>query len=458
MSTMQVRRTAPDTSPSLHRPRLVACATAAMVALLVLGSTALAVTSQRDRTHRFSLTEKAEVVASITARCDRCDWAVVGREAVVLRAAVDDQYVQHVALLREGTAEYHVLLGERQPGSHVLTLDLDASLSAPDVRDSWRVDNVSFSMVSPRDREHQALALAPYVHARPDTVGAFNDVPAFMYYEIEKTSRGARYRYTVIFSNEDGGTPSDRLMATWGRTTDIEYIYSVEIDARGTILDEDMQGPDHKTLPYRGARLGRHPQLWVSTANNMVLDSGRTSVRYGLAPQLVELANVSREAVMDEHPWLYALAAKELQRENKIVADAPAGRNQITDPRRFVTVEGCGEVGTSALAFAIQVRDQWLSSDRGVGYRIQRDGCFRAAIPLPSDVNVKEVRGLRAQAFPRSSSKEAPPPPATPVRITRINRAFVLDDDYRPRAPFYFWNGEMILTPGGPARDFPFQR
>ena len=40
------------------------------------------------------------------------------------------------------------------------------------------------------------------------------------------------------FTNEDGGTPTDRLMAIWGRTTDIEYLYSVEVDAKGAILAE----------------------------------------------------------------------------------------------------------------------------------------------------------------------------------------------------------------------------
>ena len=43
---------------------------------------------------------------------------------------------------------------------------------------------------------------------------------------------------------------------------------------------------------------------------------------------------------------------KELMREGKIVADAPPGKGTIPDPRRFVYLEGCGEVGDAALAFA----------------------------------------------------------------------------------------------------------
>ena len=72
--------------------------------------------------------------------------------------------------------------------------------------------------------------MAPIVYARPNTVGKFTDLPLLMWYEVVPTARGRQYRYSVIFSNEDGGTQTDRLMATWGRTTDIEFIYGVEVD------------------------------------------------------------------------------------------------------------------------------------------------------------------------------------------------------------------------------------
>ena len=110
------------------------------------------------------------------------------------------------------------------------------------------------------------MSLAPFVYARPDTVGRFTDVPVFMWYEVEPTTRGERAIATrVIFTNEDGGTPTDRLMATWGRTTDIEYVYSVEVDRAGAIVAEDMQGPKHEILPVSrqarsasSAALGEH--------------------------------------------------------------------------------------------------------------------------------------------------------------------------------------------------------
>src|SRR3954468_10336829 len=229
-----------------------------------------------------------------------------------------------------------------------------------------------------------AQSMAPILYARANTVGKFTDLPSLMWYEVAPTLRGRQFRYSVIFTNEDGGTATDRLMATWGRTTDIEYIFGVEIDAAGKVVAEEFQGPGHELPAFHGRHDARHPLLWVSTDNNMVSESGASTIRYAPAPERFDLTNVSREAVMDRHPWSYALASEGMKREGKIGDEGP-GHNTIPDPRRFVYIEACGEVGDAALAFALDVRNAWTASDRGVGeYRIVRDGCFRAAIPLPA--------------------------------------------------------------------------
>ena len=72
-------------------------------------------------------------------------------------------------------------------------------------------------------------------------------------------------------------------MATWGRTTDIEFVYGVEIDEHDQILAEEFQGPGHEVPPFKGTHEGGHPLLWVSTDNNMVSESGPTQVRYAPA-------------------------------------------------------------------------------------------------------------------------------------------------------------------------------
>jgi hypothetical protein len=403
-------------------------------------------------THRFTATSPAEIVATVAVRCDRCAWEIEGREAVVLKVTLDGRYVQHLPVVRTGRAEYQLLIGEVAAGPHSLEIEEDAALTARDLRGgAATIETIAVTQILKTSPDYRAIAFAPILYARPNTVGRFTDVPVFMWYEIEPTARGTRYRYSVIFTNEDGGTPADRLMATWGRTTDIEYVHSIEADRDGGVLDADMQGPDHEILPFRGVREGLHPLLWVSSDNNMVLDRGTTAVRYAPAPIPFPLREVSREAVMDAHPWTYAVAARELMREGKIAADAPPGHGQIPDPRRFVYVEACGELSGAALAFALRVKNDWISSDRGVQqYRIARDGCFRAAIPVPASVTPRDITGLRARAHTRPASGSSPPPAAGTVRLTRINRMFMLDDDFRPQASFLEWRGARSLAPDGP--------
>src|SRR4029079_17255587 len=106
----------------------------------------------------------------------------------------------------------------------------------------------------------------------------------------------------VIFTNEDGGTPTDRLMATWGRTTDIEFVYGLT-DPDG---HEEIQAEGHKWTAFDGPREGTHPMLWVSTTNNMVADHGPEDlVRFAPAPQLVSLARASRERLIEHKHTMY---------------------------------------------------------------------------------------------------------------------------------------------------------
>src|SRR5437899_2512447 len=209
-------------------------------------------------------------------------------------------------------------------------------------------------MLARSDEAFLAQSMAPILHARPNTVGRFTDLPLLMWYEIVPTARGRQHRYSVIFSNEDGGTATDRLMATWGRTTDIEFVYGVEVDANGRTLAEEFQGPDHVVTPFRGTHDARHPLEFVVTDNNMVSDTGTAAVRYAPAPELFDLTNRSREVVMDAHAWSYRVTSQEMLREGKVADNAQAGSGKIPDPRRFVFVEACSDLENAALSFGVR--------------------------------------------------------------------------------------------------------
>ena len=81
----------------------------------------------------------------------------------------------------------------------------------------------------------------------------------------------------------------------------------------------------------------------------------------------------------------------------------------------------------------VNVGDRWIPSDRGLPqYRIVRDGCFRAAIPLPERHPCADVRAVRVHAYARPPAERKPPAPAGPVRLTHINKVFMLDDRFVP--------------------------
>jgi hypothetical protein len=431
---------------------------------IVLAALALqtSVAASQAATHTtFEVSAPAEAIATITARCDECAWDVAGREAVTLAISLDGRYVAHLPLVRQGVAEYRVLIGSVPAGRHTVRVRADRELTAAGLRNeaAATVEHISITLIAAGHLEHTAISLAPFLYARPNTIGRFTDVPVVMWYERESTPRGMRYRYSVVFTNEDGGTPADRLMATWGRTTDIEYVYSVEVDRNGNMVADDYQGPDHKILPFQGTREGRHPLLWISTDNNMVLGTGTTQVRYAPAPAVFALDGVSREAVMDANPWLYAVAAQELTREGKILDNAPPGRGAIPDPRRFVYIEACGEVGDAALAFEVGVGDTWERSDRGVPeYKIVRDGCFRSAVPVPASVTSRDLRGVRFVAHRRPSRSSRPDTAPGVVRIDRINTMFMLDDHHWPGPSLLRWNGPATVVADGPPLEVMLSR
>lgn len=404
----------------------------------------------------FTLSRPAEAVATIAASCERCDWSVAGREAAVLRLDIDGAYSQHVLLTRGGeTADYSVFLGPIPAGRHTLTLIRDGAGSASGVGDV-DVTRVDVRAVDAESPDHAWLAEAPILHARAGTIDRFSDVPLASY--VERLPAGRGYRYTIVFSHEDGGTPTDRLMATWGRATDIEFVYEIESLPEGGVRQE-YQGRNHENLPFRGRRVGSHPLLWVATDNNMVSDTGAPdTMRFALTPQLIDLTNVSREAFMDANPWLYAVMRAELTREGRIDPTAAAGSGKIPDPWLFGYVEACGELRDATLALDLGIASGgaivWHPSDRGDSrFRIARSGCFRAAVPLPAGTSSADLLAVRARAYtrPPRQGEGAQPPASGKATLQRVNAVFMLDDRFKPAVSGAKWIGDVEVPADGTA-------
>jgi hypothetical protein len=424
----------------------------ALAAFLLGTEPPLAAQPPADRA--FTLKEDGEVVATIAAGCARCDWGEAGREAAVLELSVDGTYSQHLILSRgEAPVPYRVMLGRLTAGEHRLRIVRDEARSARGAG-AVTIARVAFDTFSSRAPEYAWLARAPVLRARPGTVERFSDAPLLMYVERDvagEQGTAYQYQYTVIFTNEDGGTPTDRLMATWGRTTDIEFVYGITAPAAGSQPREEIQAEGHKWVPFAGPRVGTHPVLWVATENNMVADRGpEEAIRFAPAPELIALGHASREAVMDERPWIYAITSAEMRREGRVDPAAPPGSGKIPDPRRYATIEGCGEVRNATLAFDIGVRRgsgiDWFATDRGeMKFRIARGGCFRGGAPLPDGVSPSDITALRIRAYTRPAREgERPLPPGTGrVVLQRINRVFMLDGAFVPSLSAIRWQGSL---------------
>jgi CheY-like chemotaxis protein len=254
----------------------------------------------------FRVSKASEVVAELTLRASGTDWSEAGHEAALGTVFVDGNPRQQIMLYAGAAAfPYTVFLGALPAGEH---------------RVDVRGQGVQLAQAKVLEDSSDAVANAPILFARANTIGKFTDIPLIVYCEHLVENGDPFLQYTVIFSNEDGGTSTRALMARWGRSTDIEYVYRAFLAPDGLhVRRPTIQGNNHKEIEFHGKMDGFHPMLMPITDNNMIGEADNpTSIRYQIAPNTVDLAGHSREQVMDQHPFAYRVMAQELKREGKL--------------------------------------------------------------------------------------------------------------------------------------------
>lgn len=380
------------------------------------------------------------MIADLQMASPGSNWAAAGREAALATVTVDDRHTQHVMLYAgEELHVYSAFLGALAPGAHRLRIERNARYSADGSR--LEVLAARFRQIADSDPYHIILAHAPILFARANTVGAFTDIPLISY--CERLSEGGHelLQYTVIFSNEDGGTSTRALMARWGRTTDIEYIYKAWLTSAGGVERATIQAADHTEVEFHGQRFGSHPILIPSTDNNMVSDRGSSPIQYQIPPVLADLTAHSREQIMDDHPIAYRVMAQELQREGKLRPFGAVDGEKISDPRNYAYLEAQAASRQSAIAALIRLRGEniWRSSHLGradyaiaderlatAGIRTRR---FRTTVELPPGTRPDQIEeiGFECIALPKR-----PELAAGVCRLEALSKLFLLDAQYRP--------------------------
>jgi hypothetical protein len=418
---------------------------------------------------QFVAPHTGEAKLAFTASAPGTDWGSAGREAALLDVSVDDRVVAHVVTFAGAQPfTYRTALGRVAAGRHTVAVQLDAEKSPAGV-DKAKVRDLEPS-VAPADDLVARYAPVLYGRNLPEIPGEFEnnhtDVPLLAYHTSSPDAAGNRtIEYTVIWSNEDGGTNTPALMARWGRTTDIEWIYRVTVDPAGRRLADAYQAANHATLPFDGLREDDHPLLQTATANNntaAVRSTADTSGYRFFLDTAAELpAGRAREVEMDLHPWSYQVMAKEMAREGKVEQPPSADTPEMSDQRDYLFAEVKKAtsyptppapntwVGT-ALQVKLRGSDRWYSSNHGVpDWSIQRDDPAATTVEVPPGTTPADIEAVKAVAVP-VAAPTAPAPSDYRIVVTFINRGFMLDPSYLPGASFLSWQGSEELTPARP--------
>ncbi len=354
-----------------------------------------------------------------------CASSVPGVSA--LGVWVDGRY-DHELLLFPGSGRdrYDTLVGPLTPGRHAVEFR-PSEFWTPAT--CLRIDAPAVSVVEAADPRHQLLRHAPVLELRADTVGESTDLPLFEYAEHLEDGGARRLRYSVVFSNEDGGTQTRALLARWGRTTDIEQVYDAVL-RDGRVVREEFQGPDHEIREFKGRRRGVAPVLLVATLNNMVSDRGRGIAAVRPVPELVDLANATRESTMDSRPWAYRVMRAEMEAEGRI--EREPGTVARTDDRWLRVAPDPGEhlyvearltlEHAAAAAWVREAGGRVVASHYGRdALAIARDGWVRTSIPSGRTAGVTEVGWT---CLPVANA------PGPGLCVIEMTRAFSFDRDW----------------------------
>ncbi|NWG12784.1 MAG: hypothetical protein HXY20_04525 [Acidobacteria bacterium] len=388
---------------------------------------------------------------SLRARSRGASWEIKGKEAGALSLSVDGLYDQHIFLVR-GPEEsiYEALLGPLPKGNHHLRIDWDRSW-APALDVSPEILQVQAAALDRSHPRNERVVRAPIIYLRADTIGRFSDVPLFLYCEEEQRVRATEVVYTVILSNEDGGTSTRNLLARWGRTTDIEWCYAYDREENAFV--DRFQGRDHETFPFQGKYLGMHPILYDVARNNIFADTpaGDAPVRVRLVPVHALLEGKARETVMDRFPWIYPIMAKEMIREQKLETVGDPYTPRPSDHRNYAYVDFCSEQAGTALWAEVQLRGskRWYRSDHGdPESRIGRSGCVRTSVELPPGTVPSDLKALRIGCAGAPLSEGETPAGNPAAHLDSVLQVFLLDSDYRPSPSLPGRNIRRILRPG----------
>jgi hypothetical protein len=406
--------------------------------------------------------KSGEAVVDLDVTAPGTDWATAGAESAVVSISVDGRYVTDLVASGDQRLHRQLALGRLHAGRHQVRLHFAAERSAA-ASTSVRLDGLRVSTYPPNSPEYLVLRYAPVVYGRSLAAlgspyqNATTDTPLIAWHETRPAAAAGHQvlTYSVIWSNEDGGTNSPALMARWGRTTDIEWIYSVEVDENGNRVagSDTYQAPNHQTLQFSGRYEDDHALLETCTSNNNMCDVVDDPMRFFLSTLQTLPAGKAREYLMDTNPWTYQIMAKEMLREGQIEPASPttALTPNVSDQRDYLYAvvkkatqaanTGPSWVGVSLGVRLVSGQAVYLSNHVDPTWSIQRDDPAATTVELPAGTTADDIAEVSVHRVVVGADTGAA------VHVTGIQRGFLLDPDYLPQASFLSWSGDAVLDP-----------
>ena len=350
-----------------------------------------------------TINSSAEYFLNI-AMSSNTNWEEENNESAIMSLFINGEHNQDIVIYNGDVNHvYKQAIGYLYEGEHTIELFFDynkSSLNAFIVHlDS--IDLIDSNLI---DVDLDVIKYSPILFGRD--IFAWNesnhtDIPLLLFHSISYENGNKIITYSIIFSNEDSrvGIGLSDMMLSWGRTTDIEWVYQITLNNNGEIINEIFQGAGHTPTPFNGQKYGTHPYLINATANCNFSDVGTSEYKFFLNPTYIIEPNHTREYLMDENPWTYKIMGQELINENKYEEIQDPKHWELSDIRNYIYIEYTGNSSTYAES-SIKVylyNDCYKYSnnhnDEDISFNFS-NGVQRTAIELPEAYDINELQKL----------------------------------------------------------------
>ena len=365
------------------------------------------------------------------------NWHEENNESITLTVSIDDEwndYNQDIVLYAgNNDHDYHVSLGPISKGKHKINFKFNEIKSSTNA-ESLHINHIDLININSLNIDLDILKHSPILYGR-DLLSwnesTRTDIPLIMWHEISQVGNNKLIKYSIIFSNEDSriGIGLSDLMYSYGRTTDIEWIYEVLLANDGQIINEFYQGASHVTTPFQGDKIGLHPILKNATLNCNFSDNGTSDYKFFPSPLSTITSNNTREILMDQNPWTYRIMAEELINEERYETNQDPNTLEISDVRNYIYIEYEGEIYGSdvdlqIIASFIDNCNIFINNHNYIEFSANYyGGIQRTSIELPYGFNPMNIFQL---GFMSQGDNDYQ------ISINNISRLFYLNENYMP--------------------------